>query len=121
MARPRKGEFLPVDDDRAHHLSVQDHPDRGRIEALFDQKLFHSQIRRERSAAFWMAASIWGVSGLIIGGCLGAYMTFNIYTGVTPSVRDNLMAGAAMDEARQTVNDRDSLVHDELSRAEQQR
>lgn len=114
MAKPRKGvEILPVDDH--HGGAIQDHPERGRIEALFDQNLFRLQIRRERSAAFWMAASIWGVSGLIIGACLGAYMTFNVYTGVTPTVRDTLVQGQAMREATETVNNRRSLVDDEMN------
>jgi len=89
--------------------------DRGRVEALFDQNLFRLHIQRERSSAFWFAASIWGVSGLLIGACLGAYMMFAAYTGMSPMVRENLIAGAAMDEARTTVNNRDSLVHEEMN------
>lgn len=108
----RKMDLAPVDDDGRGHL-VHDHPNRERLEALFDQNLFQTQIRRERSAAFWMAASIWGVSGLIIGGCMGAMMMFYAYTGMTPTVVNNLMAGAAMDEARDTVNNRPSLVDPE--------
>jgi hypothetical protein len=110
MARTRGKDFA-IDTGGDHGPQVLlDHPDRGRMEALYDQKLHNAQIRRERSAAFWMAASIWGVSGLVIGSCLGALMMFYAYTGMTPTVRDNLMAGAAMDEARDSVNSRDPLM-----------
>lgn len=114
--RGRKVEITPIEDDRVQ--TVHDHPDRGRMEALYDQKLHNAQLRRERSAAFWMAASIWGVSGLVIGACLGAYMTFAVYTGVTPTVRDTLVQGQAMREATETVNSRPSLVDREVNQGQ---
>jgi hypothetical protein len=104
----------PVDD--VHEL-----PDRGRVEALFDQNLFRMQIQRERSAAFWFAGSLFGVSGLVIGACLGAYMMFVAYTGLSAPVRDNIIAGAAIDDARNTVNNRDSLVDREMNQGSDQR
>jgi len=88
----------------------------GRAEALFDQNLFRMHIQRERAAAFWFAASVWGVSGLVIGACLGAYMMFVAYTGMTPTVRDNITAGMSIENARQTVESRPSLVDDEVNR-----
>lgn len=105
----RGARLTPVDDDPRARV-VAEPAQNGRVEALFDQNLFRIHVNRERSSAFWMAASIWGVAGLVIGACLGAYMMFVAYTGMTPTVRDNLMAGAAMDEARDTVNSRPSLT-----------
>lgn len=104
----RGARLTPVDDEP--RARVMDNPVGGRVEALFDQNLFRMHVNRERSSAFWMAASIWGVGGLVIGACLGAYMMFVAYTGMTPTVRDNLMSGMAIREARETVNARPSLT-----------
>ena len=57
----------PVDDDH----QVTDHPARAGLEAIMDQKLFHQRIKSERSAAYWFAASLWGVTGLVLGAMLG--------------------------------------------------
>lgn len=106
----------PVDDDP----QVQDHPERGRIEALFDQNLFRMHVRRERSSAYWFAATLWGVSGLALGAILGGFMTFLVITGSADTIRNNLIAGAAMDEARETVNNRPSLVDPARDNPQQQ-
>lgn len=105
MARPRKGEFLTVEDA----TQVQDHPERGRIEALFDQNLFRLQVRRERSAAFWMAASIWGTGGLVIGALIGGFMMFYAYVGLSKPVRDNIMDGMVVHNATNDANNQLTL------------
>jgi hypothetical protein len=99
----------PVDDDPRVH-QVTDHPDRNRLEAIMDQKLFSQRIRSERAGAYWFAASLWGVSGLVMGAILGVYLTLAVQNGSANIWRDNFIAGAAADEARQTVNNRPSLV-----------
>ncbi len=98
----------PVDEDHQIH----DHPDRGRLEALMDQKLFHQRIRSERASAYWFAASLWGVTGLVLGALLGGFMMFQAYVGLTPPVRDTLVQGQAIREATQSVNSRDPLLSD---------
>lgn len=96
----------PVDEDP----HVQDHPDRGRIEALFDQNLFRMHIRRERSSAYWFAASLWGLSGLVMGAILGGYMMYQAYMGLSKPVRDNIIGGMAVDQARDSVNNRPPII-----------
>jgi hypothetical protein len=98
----------PVDEDHQIH----DHPDRGRLEALMDQKLFLQRIRSERASAYWFAASLWGVTGLVLGALLGGFMMFQAYVGLTPPVRDTLVQGQAIREATQSVNSRDPLLTD---------
>ena len=105
----RGARLTPVDDEPRARAIQDTGP---RVEALFDQNLFRMHVNRERSSAFWMAASIWGVGGLVIGACLGAYMMFAAYTGMTPTVRDNLMSGISIENARHTVDNRPSLTHD---------
>lgn len=98
----------PVDEDH----QVHDHPDRGRLEALMDQKLFLQRIRSERASAYWFAASLWGVTGLVLGALLGGFMMFQAYVGLTPPVRDTLVQGQAIREATQTVNNREPVLTD---------
>jgi hypothetical protein len=105
-ARPVK--LTPVDEE--HRGRLADLGEQGRMDALFDQNLFRMHVRRERSSAYWFAASIWGICGLVIGACMGAYMMYVAYVGITPTVRENLVAGAAINDARDTVNRRPSLV-----------
>lgn len=99
----------PVDED----TQVQDHPDRGRIEALFDQNLFKMHIRRERSSAYWFAASLWGISGLVLGAILGGFMMFQAYVGLTDPVRETLVQGQAIQAAQDSVNSRPSILNRE--------
>ena len=72
--------ITPVDDTGTPRARVvHDLSERGggtRMEALFDQNMFQMHIRRERSSAYWFAASLWGMSGLIIGGLMGAAIMF---------------------------------------------
>lgn len=95
-----------VDEDH----QVTDHPARAGLEALMDQKLFHQRIRSERASAYWFAASLWGVTGLVLGALLGGFMMFQAYVGLTPPVRDTLVQGQAIREATESVNNRPSLL-----------
>jgi hypothetical protein len=97
--------LTPVED-----AQVTDHPARAGLEALMDQKLFHQRIKSERASAYWFAASLWGVTGLIMGAFLGVYITLAVQTGSADIWRENFIAGAAADAARQSVDSRPSLV-----------
>lgn len=97
----------PVDEDH----QVTDHPARANLEALMDQKLFAQRIRSERSAAYWFAASLWGVSGLVMGAILGVYVTLVVQNGSADIWRENFIAGAAADAARESVDNRDGLLN----------
>ena len=81
-----------ADDDH----QVHDHPARAGLEALMDQKLFAQRIKSERASAYWFAASLWGVTGLVLGGIMGVFLTIIVQTGSVPLIRDNMIAGAAM-------------------------
>jgi hypothetical protein len=97
-----------ADDDH----QVHDHPARANLEAIMDQKLFAQRMKSERASAYWFAASLWGVTGLVMGGILGVFLTILVQTGTVPIIRDNMIAGAAMDEARDTVNQREPMLRD---------
>lgn len=97
----------PVDEDH----QVHDHPARANLEALMDQKLFAQRIRSERSAAYWFAASLWGVTGLVMGAIMGVYITLAVQTGSADIWRENFIAGAAADAARDSVDSRDPVIN----------
>jgi hypothetical protein len=113
MAMRSKGgrtiKLSPVDED-SH---VTDHPARAGLEALMDQKLFHQRIKSERSAAYWFAASLWGVTGLAMGALLGVYITMAVQNGSADIWRQNFIAGSAARAAQESVNSRPSLLPSE--------
>ena len=94
MARGREVKIKPVDD------GIIDHPARGHMEALFDQKLFARTIRQERASAYWFAATLWGVSGLVIGGFMGALLSMQVSQASAPIQQDALARGIALESAR---------------------
>lgn len=96
----------PVEED----TQVHDHPARANLEALMDQKLFAQRIKSERASAYWFAATLWGVTGLAMGAILGVFVTLVVQTGSAPIWRENVIAGAAMDEARDSVNGREPVL-----------
>jgi hypothetical protein len=108
--------LTPVDDDNA----VTDHPARANLEALMDQKLFAQRIKSERASAYWFAASLWGITGLAIGALMGVMLTMLVQTGSVPFIRDNIIAGAAIDDARESADRRPSLLRDEGDRRQDQ-
>lgn len=97
----------PVGDD---DHQVTDHPARAGLEAIMDQKLFHQRIRSERSAAYWFAASLWGVTGLVLGAIMGVFLTMMVQNGSVPLIRDTLVQGTAIRAAQDTVNNREPLL-----------
>ena len=98
----------PVDEDH----SVTDHPARAGLEALMDQKLFAQRIKSERASAYWFAASLWGVTGLVLGGLLGAYMMFVAMDSALPLASEAVTRGIAVENARNSVDQRDPVLTD---------
>lgn len=105
----------PVDEEH----QVHDHPDRHRMVALEDRNLFNLRLKSERASAYWFAASLWGVTGLVLGALLGGFMMFQAYVGLSDPVRDTLVQGQAIEAARETVNNRPSLLADPQPPADQ--
>lgn len=106
----------PVDEDH----QVTDHPARAGLEALMDQKLFAQRIRSERASAYWFAASMWGVSGLVLGGILGAYMMFVAMDSSLPLASEAVTRGMAVEQARQSVDNRAPILTDPQDERQQQ-
>jgi hypothetical protein len=108
--RGGKGKTVRLNPVGDEDHQIHDHPARAGLEAIMDQKLFHQRIRSERSSAYWFAASLWGVTGLVLGAILGVFLTMMVQTGSVPFIRDNIIAGTAIDAARDSVNQRTPLL-----------
>jgi hypothetical protein len=111
----REIKLKPVDE-----AQVTDHPDRHRMVALEDRNLFNLRIKSERASAYWFAASLWGVTGLIMGAFLGVYITLAVQAGSADIWRENFISGQAAREASETVNHRESLLPGENTTPAQQ-
>jgi hypothetical protein len=85
-------------EDAAREVAERGPANGGRVEALFDQNLFRMHMARERSSSFWFAASIFGISGLVIGACLGAYMMYVASIATLPTAVDAVARGMAVGE-----------------------
>lgn len=107
----RGARLTPVDDD-TRPRPVADHLEARRYDPLFEEHMLKAQFRRERSSAYWFAASTWGICGLVIGACLGAYMMYVASVATLPMAQDALARGAAMQAARETVDGRAPLMSD---------
>ena len=104
----------PVEDDPRGRSVTDLHSAGGpKVDVLFDQKLFDRVIRRERSSAYWFAASLWGVSGLVLGAILGVYITLAVQSGSADIWRDNFISGQASRAAADSVNSRDPVIRRE--------
>ena len=104
-SKGRTIKLTPVDE-----AQVTDHPDRHRMVALEDRNLFNLRIKSERASAYWFAASLWGVTGLVLGALLGVYITLAVQTGSADIWRENFISGQAAREASESVNSRPSLL-----------
>lgn len=102
----------PVDDDR-REAEVHDLPERGRIEALFDQNLFRMHLRRERASAYWFAATLWGLSGLITGGLIGSYLTLRTADAFMPVAMESMTRGMAVERGRQNAEQSPPILQDQ--------
>jgi len=68
-----------------------------------DDRWLQHQLRRERSAAYWFAASKWGFLGLVLGLCLGAFMMYVATVSTLPIAQDAIARGQTIQDAREAV------------------
>lgn len=73
------------------------------LDNIQDDRWLHHQLRRERSAAYWFAASKWGFMGLVIGMCLGAFMMYVATVSTLPIAQDAIARGQTIQDARDAV------------------
>ena len=99
--------------------NVAEHPDRGRIEALMDKNLA-VRIRSERSASYWFAASLWGMSGLVVGALMGAAFMFTSMRAAVPVALEAQSQAIAQERGRQQAESRHEQVTNDSSNSSSQ-
>lgn len=103
----------PVDEE--NRPRAVDEFESRRVDPNVEERMLRNHIRAERSAAFWLAATTFGMTGLVSGACAGVYLTNAIQESAIPMVRDTLVQGQAMHDAAESVNSRPSLVDDVIN------
>lgn len=98
-----------VDDDASKLRPVQELEAR-RYDPLFEERLLRAQFRRERSSAYWFAASTWGIAGLVIGACLGAYLMYVATVATLPTAVNAVTQGMAVQEIQRQSDGRQNLL-----------
>ncbi len=102
--------ITPVDESPRARV-VHDLNERGgaRMEALFDQNMFQMHIRRERSSAYWFAASLWGVTGVVIGACLGALLMYQANVATIRMTQEALERQMVINQATRQSDEHPTL------------
>ena len=71
-----------------------------------EDREWRQHVRRERSSAYWFAATKWGMLGLIVGMVLGGAGMYVASIATLPIAQEALFKGAAMRDAQQNaIND----------------
>ncbi len=108
MASSRGARLTTVDGDPkirpVHELEARHY------DPMFEEKLLRAQFKRERSSAYWFAASTWGIAGLVIGACLGAYMMYVATVATLPTAVNAVTQGMAVQEIQRQADQRPNLM-----------
>ncbi len=99
--------LAPVDEDKSrnvHTLQTRAY------DPHLEEKLLRAQFQRERSSAYWFAASTWGIAGLIIGACMGAYMMYVATVATLPTAVTAVTQGMAVQEIQRQGENRPNLL-----------
>ena len=94
----KRPKIAAVDMDYNRRVDVE--PERS------DERHMRERVRRERSSAYWFAATKWGMLGLIVGMVLGGTGMYVASIATLPIAQEALFKGAAMRDAQQNaIND----------------
>jgi len=97
----RKGKITPVDEDYMRR-QAEAHAN------LAEDRQVRAYLRRERSSAYWFAATKWGMLGLVAGIILGGAGMYVASIATLPLAQEALFQGAAMRDAQQKAVDNPS-------------
>jgi len=84
--------LAPVVEDDAKARNVHTLETRA-YDPMFEERLLRAQFARERSSAYWFAASTWGIAGLVAGACGGAYMMYVASVATLPVAQEAVARG----------------------------
>jgi hypothetical protein len=99
--------LAPVEDDpksrNVHTLETRAY------DPLFEERLLKAQFARERSSAYWFAASTWGIAGLVAGACGGAYMMYVASVATLPVAQEAVARGMQLNHLNSEAMERNLL------------
>lgn len=107
--------LTPVDAD-SHQALRPVELDTRRYDPMFEERLLRAQFKRERSSAYWFAASTWGIAGLVLGACMGAYMMYAATVATLPTAVTAVTQGMAVSAIRGESDTRHNLIDGEPRR-----
>jgi hypothetical protein len=90
----RKGKITPVDEDYLRRQAEQQN-------SIDQDRQMQRFLSRERSSAYWFAATKWGMIGLIFGIILGGAGMYVASIATLPIAQEALFKGAAMRDAQE--------------------
>jgi hypothetical protein len=94
--------LAPVDDEvRIRPIDAGERRDN----MLLEERILRVQIQRERSSAYWFAATKWGMAGLIIGVLVGGAAVYFTTLAALPIAQSGLERAQIMEHARQQLED----------------
>lgn len=79
-------------------------------QASEDERHWRAHIRRERSSAYWFAATKWGMVGLVAGMILGGLGMYFASTATLDLAQDAVTKGAIVERLRQEQERQDPTV-----------
>lgn len=100
----KRANLAPVDNSGGFRGAVSD-PER---QLSRDEREWRLLMRRERSGAYWFAATKWGMLGLVVGMILGGTGMYVASVATLPMAQEALFKGAAMRDAQQRAEDNPS-------------
>jgi hypothetical protein len=74
----------------------------------YDERTIRSHVRRERSSAYWFAATKWGILGLIVGMVLGGGGMYVASIGTAAVNAESMSRAIALSDARRNLGEKDS-------------
>lgn len=66
-----------------------------------EERQWRAHVRRERSSAYWFAATKWGILGLVVGAALGGAGMYFASTATLDLAQDAVTKGAIVERLRQ--------------------
>ena len=103
----KRPKIAAVDTD--YRARAEPEPDRP---TAHEERQWRSHIRRERSSAYWFAATKWGILGLVAGMIVGGVGMFYASISTIDMAQEAVTKGAIVERLRQereAINDQQSL------------
>ncbi|MDX2234613.1 MAG: hypothetical protein NW200_08950 [Hyphomonadaceae bacterium] len=94
----KRGNLAAVDTSQSYARRIE--TDQDRLHA-YEEREWRNHIRRERSGAYWFAATKWGIMGLVAGIILGGVGMYYASISTLDIAQEAVTKGAMFERVRQ--------------------